>query len=332
MKNRPVGRWMTRTIFVSLILITTVFIPHSEKGAGAIPLGTYSARACTFGLPQTLGPLINSPLFEGGPTVSADERTLIFTATHDPITQQEDLFISRRISPDDPWGTPELLPPTVNDPIASEFSPRLSHDGKSLYFGSDRLQGFGAADVYVSTRESPAHPWSPAQNLGSQINTGMFEAFATPSADGNTLYFERSTAGGSSDADIWLSTRKDENDAWSIPQNLAEPINGPNGDFSPSISIDGLTLYFGSMRQGNVGFIDIWATRRESPSSPWGPPENLGPDINSPFSLTLAPFITNNGKSLYFMSTRPGGLGQPGCQFINCLDLYVATCNACANH
>jgi len=314
----------------AIIFVTVAMVWADGNGSFASGRIRNSARTCSFDSPQSLGPLINSPLFEGGPTVSADERTLIFTATRDPITQQEDLFISQRATPDDPWGTPEPLPATVNDPIASEFSPRLSHDGKSLYFGSNRTGGFGAADIYVSTRESPAHLWSPAQNLGSLINTGMFEAFATSFADGHTLYFERSTAAGSPDGDIWVTTRKNENDPWGVPERLSEPINGPNGEFSPSISADGLTLYFGSMREGNIGFVDIWVSHRESPTSPWGPPENLGPNVNSPFSLTLAPFITNDGKSLYFMSSRPGGLGQPGCQFINCLDLYVAKCKRCA--
>ncbi|HEY3040494.1 MAG TPA: hypothetical protein VGJ66_17275 [Pyrinomonadaceae bacterium] len=285
-----------------------------------------SANSCSFGPPQSLGPTINTSLFEGGPTVSTDERTLIFTSTRDPVTQQEDLFISQRTSPGDVWGAPEVLPTAVNDPIASEFSPRLSHDGKSLYFGSNRMGGFGSGDIYVSTRESPAHAWKPAQNLGPPINTNMFEAFATPSADGNTLYFERSTAAAAPDADIWVTTRANENEPWGVPERLGAPINGPNGDFSPSISADGLSLYFGSRREGNIGFVDIWVSSRLSPMSPWGQPVNLGPNINSLFSLTLAPFITNDGKSLYFMSTRPGGLGQPGCQFINCLDLYVATC------
>jgi Tol biopolymer transport system component len=264
--------------------------------------------------------------------VSADERTLFFVSKRDPMPEQEDLFMSRRTRPEDPWGAPERLPSSVNDPTANDFSARLSHDGKSLYFGSNRSGGFGSGDIYVSTRESPAHPWSPAQNLGSLVNTEMFEAFATPSADGNTLYFERSTVAASPDADIWVTTRKNENEPWGNPYRLDEPINGPNGEFSPSISVDGLSLYFGSMRTGNFGFIDIWVSRRESLITPWGQPENLGPNINSPFSLTLAPFITNNGDSLYFMSSRPGGLGQPGCQFINCLDLYVATCEDCKNH
>ena len=162
MKYRMLRGQTKRLAMGAIIFVTVAMVWADGNGSFASGRIRNSARTCSFDSPQSLGPLINSPLFEGGPTVSADERTLIFTATRDPITQQEDLFISQRATPDDPWGTPEPLPATVNDPIASEFSPRLSHDGKSLYFGSNRTGGFGAADIYVSTRESPAHLWSPA--------------------------------------------------------------------------------------------------------------------------------------------------------------------------
>jgi len=286
------------------------------------------ANGCSFKLTQTLGRTINSPLFEGGPTVSFDERTLIFSATRDPVTQQEDLFISQRANRDDPWASPRALGPEINSQTANEFSPRLSTDGHTLYFGSDRTGGFGSSDLYVSTRASSSQSWTRALNLGPTVNTNAFEAFATPSSDGRTLYFERSTAAASPDADIWVTTSKNDYGSWAVPKRLREPINGPKGEFSPSISNDGLSLYFGSMRKGNIGLVDIWVSRRSSVSAPWGQPRNLGPDVNSASSLTLAPFITGNGMALYFMSTRPGGLGQPGCQFINCLDLYVTECKS----
>jgi Tol biopolymer transport system component len=288
-------------------------------------------KGCSFGPAQHLGLLVNSPLFEGGPTVSADEKTLIFTATRDPVTEQEDLFISMRERKQDPWGEAETLGPAINDPVASEFSPRLSHDGNALYFGSNRLGGFGRSDVYVVNRQSPNHPWSPPENLGPLINTGAFEAFPTPSADGNTLYFNRSTTVSSPDSDIWVTTRANQNEPWGIPQRLAEPVNSSDAEFAPSISVDGLTLYFASARAGNIGFVDIWVSTRSGVSDSWGPPQNLGPNVNSAFSVTLGPFITTNGRSLYFMSTRPGGLGQPGCQGLNCFDLYVAE-RECQDH
>src|SRR5215475_14827507 len=113
MKNGTVRRRTTRELCILLGLITTAFISPARKGTAELSPDRHVADIWAFDLPQSLGPTINSPLFEGGPTVSADERTLIFAATRDAITQQEDLFVSQRTSPDASWGTPELLPPTV---------------------------------------------------------------------------------------------------------------------------------------------------------------------------------------------------------------------------
>jgi Tol biopolymer transport system component len=279
-------------------------------------------NGCSFGPAQHLGPPVSSPLFEGGPTVSADQETLIFVSNRDAADFQDDLFTSTRRNRREPWGTLENLGPVVNDPVGDDASPRLSLDGKALYFSSNRAGGFGSMDLWVATRQSRHHPWESPQNLGPLINTSGFEGFPTPSADGNTLYFDRAAGGGP--ADIWVSTRSSEHDPWGSPEPLPPGINGPGPEFSPSISTDGRTLYFASGRGGNIGVIDVWVSTRLSLSDPWGPPQNLGPNVNSPSSLTLGPFITANGRFLYFMSTRAGGLGQPGCQFPNCFDLYVA--------
>jgi hypothetical protein len=290
-------------------------------------------KECQFGPAQNLGPTINGSLFEGAPTVSTDEKTLIFTSSRDVQTEQEDLFISKRVRTQDPWGKAEKIE-TVSDPIASEFSPRLSYDGKALYFGSNRTGGFGAGDLYVSMHESTDDPWSQPVNLGSLINTKLFEAFPTPSSDGNTLYFERSTSITSHDSDIWVTTRANSNEPWSVPKRLSDTINGPRSDFSTSISHDGLTLYFASERSDNIGIVDIWVSTRESLSDQWSQPRNLGPNVNAKDSMTLAPYITASGNSLYFMSSRSGGLGKPDCKFLNCFDLYVAErkCGADSAH
>ena len=65
------------------------------------------------------------------------------------------------------------------------------------------------------------------------------------------------------------------------PANLGPVVNSPYDDGSPDISADGLWLYFDSLRADGAGSWDIWVTKRETVSSDWGPPESLGPPINS---------------------------------------------------
>lgn len=105
---------------------------------------------------------------------------------------------------------------------------------------------------------------------------------------------------------------------WSEPRNLGAIVNTSVSDFFPSISKDGLSLYFtstGSVNRPSLGGLDIYVSRRPTPDAAWGPAENLGAPINSPYD-EVSPMLTSDGHRMYFASNRPGGLGGS--------DLYVS--------
>ena len=102
---------------------------------------------------------------------------------------------------------------------------------------------------------------------------------------------------------------------WSTPINLGSLVNSPLDDNRPAISKDGLSLYITSGRLGNFGGLDIWVSHRASLDDPWGPPQNLGPTVNSS-SNDVAPAFSPDGHRMYFHSFRPGGCGLA--------DIYVS--------
>jgi Tol biopolymer transport system component len=73
------------------------------------------------------------------------------------------------------------------------------------------------------------------------------------SSDGLSLYFA-SSRGEYGQDDIWVATRTTINDPWGEPVNLGPNVNSSSIDSFPSISTDGLTLFFGR------GGTTIWAT------------------------------------------------------------------------
>lgn len=95
---------------------------------------------------------------------------------------------------------------------------------------------------------------------------------------------------------------------WSTPQNLGSAINTGANEQHPAISKDGLSLYFASDRPGGFGGLDIWVSERETLDDPWGPPQNLGSNINSSGN-DLAPSFTRDGHTMYFHSFGRGGCG-----------------------
>ncbi|MEO7684468.1 MAG: hypothetical protein ABIU86_11100 [Gemmatimonadaceae bacterium] len=93
------------------------------------------------------------------------------------------------------------------------------------------------------------------------------------------------------------------------PENLGPIVNSSAFDGGPSISNDGLTIYFASERPGGLGGADLWVTTRPTISEPFGPPQPLGPTVNSA-SEDACPGISPDELSLFFCSKRPGGFGD----------------------
>jgi len=156
-------------------------------------------------------------------------------------------------------------------------------------------------------------------NVGPLINTANFEGGPSLSQDGLTLLFgaARQNSLGQLDEDIYIATREATSEPFGPPQNLGAPVNSFGyGDYSPELSHDGLTLYFSSSRPGGLGEGDLYVTTRESIDDPWEPPQNLGPNVNTPY-FEGQPSTSANGKTLYWDSVRPDGLGD--------FDIWMAT-------
>ncbi|HEX5107277.1 MAG TPA: hypothetical protein VFV95_02465 [Vicinamibacterales bacterium] len=106
---------------------------------------------------------------------------------------------------------------------------------------------------------------------------------------------------------------------YDLPVNVGPLINTANFEGGPSLSQDGLTLLFGAARQNSLGQLDedLYMATRETTSEPFGPPLNLGAPVNALGFADYSPELSRDGLTLYFSSSRPGGLGQA--------DLYVTT-------
>ena len=64
------------------------------------------------------------------------------------------------------------------------------------------------------------------------------------------------------------------------PMNLGPPVNSSYRECDPSLSADGLELYFNCIRAGGSGGMDLWVAKRASVDEDWEQPENLGPTVN----------------------------------------------------
>ena len=153
-------------------------------------------------------------------------------------------------------------------------------------------------------------------NLGPPVNSSAWDWNPKISTDGLTLYFASKRPDSYGSGDLWVATRPTANDDWGQPINLGSTVNTSSYDQAPSISADGLELYFDSDRPGGFGQQDLYVSTRATKDDLWGAPSNLGSVVND-VSGEGYPDISTDGLSLYFTSDRPGGFGDA--------DLYVST-------
>ncbi len=152
------------------------------------------------------------------------------------------------------WQEPYKLNNNINSKY-QETSASYSPDGKLLYFVSDRPDGIGGKDIYVSELQKNGL-WGKAVNLGERVNTPYDEEAVFIAADGKTMYFSskgHQTMGG---YDIFKSELVDGN--WSKPVNLGYPINTADDDIFFVIDAEGEFGYFSSERANGVGSQDIY--------------------------------------------------------------------------
>jgi len=265
----------------------------------------------TFGTPTNLGPIVNSHSAEQSPSISTDGLTLFFDSNRFNEYYIHDIWVTTRKTTSDPWEPPVTLVPIVNSSF-SDGTANISADGLALYFASERPGEYGEVDIvdiWITTRATTEDEWMIPVNLGRTVNITANDFAPSISANSLELFFASDRTGGFSEFDIWVTMRKTIQDPWREPANLGPIVNTSAIDITPSISADGLELFFTSDRPGGFGVFDIWVTGRPTVSEPWGQPVNLGPIVNTS-AHEYCPNISADGFTLFFHSDRPGGFGD----------------------
>jgi hypothetical protein len=206
--------------------------------------------------PRNPGPPLNTKYWDGLASISADNLSLHFSSDRPGGYGEYDIWVSTRDTPDDSWGTPVNLGPTVNS-AGTEWSQCTSADGLELYITSTRPGGFGGSDLWLTTRTTKEGEWSTLINLGSTINSSANEIFPSLSPDGLLLFTTSERSGGYGTRDIWVSQRATTSDPWGQSVNLGPSFNMSDWDQGGILSSDGSTLYF-STTAGGYGGLDMW--------------------------------------------------------------------------
>lgn len=199
---------------------------------------------------------LNSPYNEGSPCISGDGQTLVFSRCDCLDCFGDcDLFITY-MKPDSTWDIVKNLGTNVNS-VSWDSHPALSHKGDTLYFSSDRLGGFGLADIYYTTKNEKGI-WSPAKNMGPVINTRNNDVspFYHPIFD--VLYFSSNgQLYNFGEFDIYKSYKVE--DYWTEPQNIGPLVNGRGSEFYFTIDSESELLFYARSSTRDLNKQDIYS-------------------------------------------------------------------------
>lgn len=202
-------------------------------------------------------------------------------------------------------GVRENLGRNVNSKY-DEVSPKISSDGKTLYFGRKHSpENVGGVkdreDIWEShTRDGVT--WSKGANLGEPINTPTTNNLVSVSTDNNSFLFHINDG---------FAFRHRTATGWSALEDLGIRFKNESDFLEGSLSPDGKAILFVAKLKTNAYYRptekerDIYVCVKRSDGT-WSAPIHTGGVLNSPGD-EYSPFLSADNKTLYFASNgRPG--------------------------
>jgi len=247
---------------------TLYFVSTRPGGFGANDIWKSHRQClpCDWEAPVNLGAPVNTDAGEAAPTTSDNGRLLFFFSLRPGGFGNADIYVSHRVSTGatgDVWGAPVNLGSDVNTAGTENGSYYVHEAGEPnafLYF--NRVLPGGNLDIYRVSLSNDGVPLGPAVLVPELSDPAGVDQKVAVRTDGHELLLSAIRAGGFGNFDIWVFTRQSVQDPWSTPTHLGAPVNTPDVDSQPSLSRDGQTLIFTSIRAGGFGQQDLWMSTR----------------------------------------------------------------------
>jgi hypothetical protein len=249
---------------------------------------------------------VNTELNDKSPFLSFDGRTLYFS--RDNGWDFARIFAATRAAPGEPFGEAREI---LADAAAQTSYPWVSADNLRMYYysssGMTRL-------LRMSQRDTADAPWPPGSYV-SELNALGSVANPTLTEDELVIVFSGlRLRGGRGEWDLWMASRPDREAPFGHVTNL-RALNTTAWDMHPSLSPDGLTLYFASNRSGHF---QVFNAYRASRATPFGRLRHLA-IFDTAEGSSMYPSLSADETSLYFGSQGDGGFmdiwvsyAQPG--------------------
>lgn len=200
----------------------------------------------------------------------------------------------------------------------NEIKPIVAPDGSRMYFGrGNHPTSAGGrkdrADAWVATAIG-GDMFGNVQRLASLLNSPQADIVVGFTSGGDQLYLMRNDPESSNKVNAGLYTVSADGGGSPQPVKVNYFYNKAKHQ-DITISADGQTMLLSLESYSTYGLEDLYISTRQADGR-WSEPQNLGPDINTPHQ-EMSGFLAADGRTLYFTSNRPGGMGS--------MDIWVST-------
>jgi len=253
--------------------------------------------------PRRLGPEINNgihPTYH--PSMTPDGLTLMFSRIDNGYRS----FVAVRETLDSPFEVRHQIIPQVGNRAGGElaaFAPLLATivdatpDGKKI------------SHFEMASWELSLHGEWIRTNIFANANSKAGEDEPAFSADGLTLIFASNRPGGVGGKDLWMAKRRSIDIPFEPPVHLGGVLNTPETENYPALSVDGLTLVYGSTALDETNRLGLWIATRQSTGDSFGSPQAFRPG-GDPDMVFIDPSLALNGRLLIFQGRSGNALRE----------------------
>ncbi|MGC9985094.1 MAG: hypothetical protein ABSF35_15880 [Polyangia bacterium] len=281
-----------------LVAVTANGCTADQRSLGSYPLSPGDADAgaedwVPFGAVTLHPALVNAPASQHDPSLTADELELYYATAVDGTL---DIWLCQRASSASAWGTPGKVIELSSDSM--DENPNVSADGLTMYLASDRPGGVAAGEhLWVSHRATRADSWAQPVPV---TDFAVGDADKSPSVQSAELIMVFASQRGSTDWELYATTRQSATDLWGAPAPLTE-LNSPEVNWDPALYQGGNGIVFASQRLG--GLNSLFYASRESVTNAFSVPQPAT-ELNS--NDENDPWLSDDGQHIVFDSDRSG--------------------------
>jgi Tol biopolymer transport system component len=274
--------------------------PGRALADGTLPM------TCSFGTPVALPANVQSTGDDWDPALRPDNVTLVYSSTR--AGGADKLYVTTKQG--GTWTDPVALSINSTDVGEDDDGPTWNDAGDRLYFASSRTTD---DRIYVSAFDGSSFD-VPALAPGLETVDG--EA-PWVSVDELEMFYTTVDPTGGVPSKIARATRATVADPWQVDGVVTELDDG-NINGWPSLSHDGLTIYFERQDATLAAPADIYGAHRAAIGTPFDPPVRIDALDEAAFDES-DPDLAPDGSQILFASSRStNGMDS---------DLFAAPCN-----